>query len=100
MKYVIEWHPRAGGSSAENLATTKRSLEVLAKWTPGGTMHQFLSRLDGSGGFSVVETDDPAVVARDCAIFAPFLEVTAYPVMDVELAVGALQQALDFTEHA
>jgi Protein of unknown function (DUF3303) len=100
MKYVIEWHPRAGASSAENLATTKRSLEVLAKWTPGGTMHQLLFRVDGGGGFTVVESDDAAVIARDCAIFAPFLEVTAYPVMDVEPAVGVLQQALDFTEHA
>jgi len=100
MKYVIEWHPRAGGSSAENLATTKRSLEVLAKWTPGGTTHQFVSRLDGAGGFSVVETDDPAVVARDCAIFTPFLEVTAYPVVDIEAAVGVLQEAVDFAEHA
>ena len=64
MKYVIEWHPRAGGSSAENLATTKRSLEVLAKWTPGGTMHQLLFRVDGGGGFSVVEADDPGFASQ------------------------------------
>ena len=100
MKYVIEWHPRAGGVAAENLASTKRSLEVLAKWTPGGTMHQFVSRVDGGGGFAVVESDDPAVVAKDCLIFAPFLEVFAYPVMDMQDAVAVQQQALDFTEHA
>ena len=100
MKYVIQWHPRGGGSSAENLATTKRSLDVLAKWTPGGTMHQFVSRVDGAGGFAVVEADDPAVIAKDCLIFAPFLEVAVYPVMDMEPAVGVMQQALDFTEHA
>ena len=63
MKYVIEWHPRGGGVAAENLASTKRSLDVLAKWTPGGTMLQFVNRIDGGGGFAVVESDDPAVVA-------------------------------------
>jgi hypothetical protein len=100
MKYVIEWHPRGGGSSAENLATTKRSLEVLAKWTPGGTVHQFVSRVDGGGGFSIMETDDPTVVARDCAIFAPFLELTVHPVLDIETGVGVLHDAVDFAEHA
>lgn len=100
MKYVIEWHPRGGGSAAENLASTKRSLDVLAKWTPGGTMHQFVNRVDGAGGFAVVEADDPAVVAKDCLIFSPFLEVVAYPVMDVQDAVAVQQKALDFAEHA
>ena len=100
MKYVVEWHTRPGASSAENLATSKRSLEVLSKWTPGGTMHAFLQRVDGNGGFAITESDDPAVVFKDCAIFAPFLEMSIHPVMEMEAAVGVMQQALDFTEHA
>lgn len=100
MKYVIEWHSRAGGSAAENLASMKRNMEVLSKWTPGATMHEFVERVDGTGGFAVVEADDPTVIAKDAAIFAPFLEVGVHPVLDMQAAVGVLQQAIDFTEHA
>ena len=100
MKYVIEWHPHNGGSAQENLMSSKRSLEVLSKWSPATTMHQFVARLDPGHGYAVVESDDPAAVAKDAAIFAPFLEVSVHEVMDMQDSVGALQQAIDFTEHA
>jgi len=93
MKYVIAWKPRYGGSAAENEATTARVLEVFSKWTPSSevTFHQFVLRVDGEGGFAVTEGDDPATAARDIAKFAPFLEYTVYPVLDVAegAAIGA-----------
>jgi hypothetical protein len=100
MKYVIEWHNRAAGSAAENLASMKRNMDVLSKWTPGVTLHQFVERVDGTGGFAVAEGDDPAAIAKDCAIFGPFVAVDVHPVLDMPAAVEVLQQAIDFAEHA
>jgi hypothetical protein len=98
MKYVLEWKPRSGGSAQENLASMKRSLEVFNKWTPSMTVHQFVSRVDGQGGFAVGESDDPAAVARDCAIFSPFLDFAVHPVLDIQEGVAALGAAVDFNE--
>ncbi len=98
MKYVLAWKPRSGGSAQENLASTKRSLEVFGTWTPGTTVHQFLSRVDAAGGFAVIESDDPAAVAKDCAIFASFLEFTVHPVIDIEQGAAVLQAAVDLNE--
>ena len=93
MKYVIAWRPRYGGSAAENEATAARVLELFAKWTPSSdvTLHQFVLRVDGEGGFAVSEGADPATAARDIAKFAPFLEYAVYPVLDVQegAAIGA-----------
>ncbi len=98
MKYVLQWTGRQGGSAQENLATLKRSLEVLSKWTPSTTVHQFVSRVDGEGGYAVVETDDPAELAKDCAIFTPYVECAVYPVLDIEQGAAVLQAGVDFNE--
>ncbi len=98
MKYVLQWIGRQGGSAQENLATLKRSLEVLSKWTPSTTVHQFVSRVDGEGGYAVVETDDPAELAKDCAIFSPFLDFELYPVLDIQEGAATLQAAVDYNE--
>ena len=93
MKYVITWKPRFGGSAAENEATEARLLEVFSKWTPASdvTIHQFVLRIDGEGGFAVTEGEDPASGAREIAKFSPFLEYAVYPVLDVAeaAAIGA-----------
>ncbi len=98
MKYVIAWKPRLGGSAAENEASAARVLEVYSKWTPPGdvTFHQFVLRVDGEGGFAVTEGDDPASAARDIAKFAPFLEYTVYPVLDVAEAAAILAEAAEW----
>ncbi|MGY1690377.1 DUF3303 domain-containing protein [Geodermatophilus sp. SYSU D01105] len=98
MKYLLEWKSRSGASAQENLVSLKRSLEVFSKWTPATTVHQFLSRVDGSGGFAVLESDDPTAVGKDCAIFSPYLEFTLHPVVDVQEGAALLQQAVDFNE--
>ena len=98
MKYVTTWKPRLGGSAAENEASAARVLEVFNKWTPSSdvTFHQFVLRVDGEGGFAVTEGDDPAAAARDIAKFAPFLEYTIYPVLDVAEAAGILAEAVEW----
>ena len=98
MKYVVAWKPRTGGSAAENEASAARLLEVFSKWTPPSdvTFHQFVARVDGEGGFSVTEGDDPASALRDIAKFAPFLEYTVYPVLDIAEAAGILAEAVEW----
>lgn len=98
MKYVLEWTSRPGGSAEQNLASLKRSLEIFSKWQPSMTVLQFVSRVDAQGGFGVAETDDPAALARDCAIFSPFLEFRVHPVIDVGDGIAALSSAVDFNE--
>ena len=98
MKYVTVWKPRFGGSAAENEAGVARVLELYSKWTPSSdvTYHQFVLRVDGEGGFAVTEGDDPAAAARDIAKFAPFLEYTVYPVLDVAEGAGLLAEAVEW----
>ena len=98
MKFVLEWRSRPGASAQDNLASIKRSLEVFSKWTPSTTVHQFVSRVDARGGFAVGESDDPAAIARDCAIFSPYLDFDVHPVIDMEDGAAVLTAAVDFNE--
>ena len=70
MKYVVSWQPK----STESEEVQARSLQVFSKWSPpeGTTFLQFLGRIDGTGGFAVVETDDPALLASATAVFSAF----------------------------
>jgi hypothetical protein len=98
MKYVVSWTPRPGGSGADNEASQRRALEVFSKWSPaaGATFHQFVTRLDGEGGFSIVETDDPRLVLGDTSKFSAWFEFHVYPVMDIQEGVPVLNEALEF----
>ena len=40
----------------------------------GTNFLQFVGRVDGRGGFAVIETEDPTLIARGVAIFSPFAE--------------------------
>jgi len=44
----------------------------------------------------VTEGDDPATAARDIAKFAPFLEYTIYPVLDVAEGAGILAEGVEW----
>jgi hypothetical protein len=81
VKYVVTWETRQSTSEE----TQARSLQVFSKWSPseGADFQQFVGRVDGRGGFAVVETDDPALVAKDMATFGPFFEFSLYPVMEI-----------------
>src|ERR1039457_1144383 len=73
MKYVLTWTPRAGGSALENEASSFRFLELMRNWTPSpdSTIHQFVLRVDGDGGFAVAESDCASAVASTLYKFSP-----------------------------
>lgn len=100
MKYVMSWTFRISGTAAENQETMRRGLEVFSKWSPPSstTFHAFVSRLDGNGGFAVVETDNPMDLADATSKFSFLAEYQIYPVVEMDQAVPALQQGLEFLE--
>jgi hypothetical protein len=100
MKYVVTWTFRSFGSVTQQEASAARLLKVYSKWTPPAsvTYHQFVGRIDGSGGYQVVETDSPADLAETTAKFAPFADFQVEPVLDIADAVSAAQAGIDFRE--
>jgi hypothetical protein len=100
MKYVMAWTTRLGGSGKENEAGVQRALQLFSKWQPpdGSTFHQFVGRLDGEGGFAVVETDNPAELLDGTSKFAPFNLFQIYPVVDMNDWAQSAQAGVDFRE--
>jgi Protein of unknown function (DUF3303) len=96
MKYVLSWQTRSNVTEEVDA----RSLQVFRKWSPaeGATFLQFVARIDGAGGFAVVETDDPALIARDTAIFSAFFDMKVYPVLDIEEAAQIGGEAIEFRQ--
>lgn len=92
MKYLVSWETR-GEMTVER---AQRMMTVFGKWAPDAsvTFHQFVERVDGRGGYAVVETDNAVALVRDAALFSEFLDFTYTPVVDVLDAVGAQQEAL------
>jgi hypothetical protein len=94
MKYVVSWISKAGVSEAES----ERSLAVFAKWSPlpATAFSEFVGRLDGRGGFAVVETDDATAVLRDAAIFGAWFDFDVCPVVDIVELVRVAGEAAEF----
>ena len=94
MKYLIAWEARQNASEE----TQQRGLQVFSKWSPaeGVTFHQFLGRIDARGGYAVVETDDPTLVARDMSIFSAFFDMTVQPCLDVMDTARIGGEAIEF----
>ena len=100
MKYVVSWTFRMNGSAAENEEAVRRGLAVFSKWTQpqSTTYHAFVSRVDGSGGFAVVETDNPADLADTTSKFGFIAEYQIHPVVDIDEAAQLLQQGVEFRD--
>jgi hypothetical protein len=98
MKYIVSWTYRFGGSAAENEESVRRGLAVFSKWAPpaSATYHQFVGRLDGGGGFAVVETENPADLSDTTSKFGFIAEYQIFPVVDIDQSAHALQQGVDF----
>ena len=96
MKNVLSWQTRSNVTEEVDA----RSLQVFGKWSPneGTTFLQFVARIYGAGGFAVVETDDPALIARDTAIFSAFFDMNVYPVLDIEEAARIGGAAIEFRQ--
>jgi hypothetical protein len=94
MKYVVHWESR----QTESEELQARGLQVFSKWSPseGATFHEFLGRVDARGGYAVVETDDPTLIAKDMSIFSAFFDMSVEPVLEIAdiAAIGA--EALEF----
>ncbi len=94
MKYVVSWEIRP----AVTEESAARSLEVFGKWSPseGTDFKEFVSRVDGRGGFAVVEVDDPALIAKDVAPFGAWFDFTVYPVLEIGDATAIQLGAVEF----
>ncbi len=98
MKYLVSWTYRFNGTAAENEESVRRGLAVFAGWAPpdSSTYHAFLGRVDGGGGFALVESDDPADLADTSSKFGFIAEYQIFPVLDIAEAAQSLQQGVDF----
>jgi hypothetical protein len=96
MKFVLCYTLRPGGSLEERVAAGEAAQKLLANWTPSetATIHQWLQRCDGTGGFAVVENDNEADLYRDLAVWSPWLDFEAVPVLDIADATPLNQEAL------
>jgi hypothetical protein len=98
VKYVLAWTTRSGGSAAESEEAAKRALQMYQKWSPpsGVSITEFVARLDGEGGFAVLEADDPALVLGISARFTPYLTSQVYPVVGMDVAAKAVDEGIGF----
>jgi Protein of unknown function (DUF3303) len=100
VKYVLAWTVRSGGSAAENEEGAKRALQMYQKWAPpsGLEILQWVARVDGEGGYAVVETDDPAILAGISARFSPYLVGQTHPVVNMDEWAGLVGEGIKFRE--
>jgi len=100
MKFVLAYTWRDGGSAAEREQTMKRSMQLLGKFSPSDPtqIKEWVDRVDGEGGFALLESDDPISMMRDIAIWIPMLRFELHPVVDIGDAMPAQQEALDFLD--
>lgn len=100
MKYVMTWNTRYQGGIAENEAAAARGVELFAKWTPpqGLKFLQFVGRVDGTGGFAVVETANVADLMDGAAKFVTSNEFQVYPVVDIGDWIQSAQDGIGFRE--
>jgi hypothetical protein len=94
MKYVISWIARPNITEESEA----RSLQVFSKWVPSSdvTFEQFLGRVDGQGGYAVVTTDNPSLIARDMAIFGTWFEMSVVPVLEIADLTAQATDAVEF----
>ena len=94
MKYLVQWTARPNSTEE----TQARGLQVFSKWQPseGATFHQFLGRVDGAGGYAVVETDDVELIARDMSIFSAFFDMNVIPCLEIADTARIAGDALEF----
>jgi hypothetical protein len=97
MKFVLAYTANSGSSAAENVASGEAAQKLLANWTPSpsATIHQWVQRCDGNGGFSVIETDNAADLFKDLATWSPWIKFEVFPVLDILDAVPVQQEAIE-----
>ena len=98
MKFAMTWVSRLSGSGQDNEDGLRRGLAAFFKWqAPAGTtFHQFVGRVDGDGGFAIVETDDPKELLNETMKFAPYNSFQIHPVVDINEWAEAAQQGVEY----
>jgi len=73
------------GTAKQNHDDGKSILEAFAKWqTPADQKwSEFLSRVDGEGGFAVIETANQSGLLDGVSKFVTWLEFDIVPVVDI-----------------
>jgi hypothetical protein len=96
VKFVLAFTVQSGGSEVERFEAVQRAQALLSEWQPSksATIREWVSRCDGNGGFSVIETDNAAELLKDLSTWSSFLEFTVYPVVDITEATGVTAQAI------
>jgi len=96
MKFVLAYTQKSGGSAADNVAGGEAAQKLLSNWTPSAaaTIHQWVQRCDGNGGFSVLETDNAAELYKDLMTWAAWIDFQVYPVLDILEASPITNEAL------
>jgi hypothetical protein len=99
-KYVMSWKTRAGGSAQQNHDDGKSILSAFAKWQIPADQNykEFLTRIDGEGGFAVIETDNQAGLMDGISKFLTWLEFDIVPVLDIMDGVAVLAAGAEFRE--
>jgi hypothetical protein len=97
VKYLMTWRPRRW--SEDDIS---RRRELFKRWRPpeGLVFHQFVTRLDGDGGYAIVESDRPEPVLDAPARFCPWFEFSLVPVMDILDSVPVFDRAEAFRADA
>ena len=97
MLFQASWTRRDSGASEDG---DRRVLSILEKFeVPDGvTVHSWVERIDGMGGFGLLEADDPQALAAGFPIFAPYFAFEAVPVMQHADAVQVLAAAVAFRD--
>lgn len=100
MKYLVSWTIRNGGSAEEQDAAGRKLLETFGKWSPPADQdfQQFLGRIDGQGGYAVIETDNAAGLQDAPSKFAPWLDFTIVPVVDIMDSVAVIAEGAAFRD--
>jgi hypothetical protein len=95
MMFHVRWTRRDSGASDE---ADRQLLAILEKFTPpeGVTIHSWLERIDGTGGFAVLEATDPTALAAGFPIFNPYVAFEVTPVIQHDEGVAALTAAVAF----
>ena len=97
MLFQASWTRRDSGATEDG---DRRVLAILEKFEvpEGVTVHSWVERVDGTGGFGLLEADDPQALAAGFPIFSPYFAFEAVPVVQHADAVAALAAAVQFRD--
>ena len=97
-KYHMSWKTRANGSAQQNHDDGAALLAAFANWKAPADQEwlQFMSSIDGQGGFAVIETDNPASILAEVSKFSTWNEFTIDPVVDIGEGVALEAAGAEF----